>query len=44
MAPRLPASWTPRPAHSSGVTYFDCYGPTILAINESLHEPLASSG
>lgn len=32
----------PQAGPFKGVTYFDCYGPTILAINESLHEPLAS--
>ena len=32
----------PQAGPFKGVTYFDCYGPTILAINESLREPLLS--
>ena len=32
----------PQAGPFKGVTYFDCYGPTLVVVNESLREPLAS--
>ena len=40
--PKVARTLDPQAGSFKGVTYFDCYGPTVLAINEALREPLAS--
>ena len=40
--PKVARVLDPQAGAFKGVTYFDCYGATILAINETLREPLKS--
>ena len=40
--PKVARVLDPQAGPFKGVTYFECYGPTLLAINEPLREPLAS--